>query len=37
VAEYAAMGADRVVLRARIRSGEEFSDYLDGYAGLLVS
>jgi probable F420-dependent oxidoreductase len=37
VAEYAAMGADRVVLRARIRSAEEFSDYLDGYAGLLVS
>ena len=37
VAEYAAMGADRVVLRARIRSLEEFSDYLDGYTGLLVS
>jgi probable F420-dependent oxidoreductase len=37
VAEYAAMGADRVVLRARIRSAEELSDYLDGYAGLLVS
>lgn len=36
VAEYAAMGADRVVLRARIGSLEEFSDYLDGYAGLLV-
>lgn len=37
VAEYAEMGADRVVLRARIRSVEEFSDYLDGYANLLVS
>lgn len=37
VAEYAAMGADRVVLRARIRSTEEFSDYLDGYEALLVS
>jgi probable F420-dependent oxidoreductase len=37
VAEYAAMGADRVVLRARIRSLEDLSGYLDGYAGLLVS
>jgi probable F420-dependent oxidoreductase len=37
VAEYAAMGADRVVLRPRIRSLEEFSDYLDGYDHLLVS
>jgi probable F420-dependent oxidoreductase len=37
VAEYAEMGADRVVLRARIGSLPELSDYLDGYAGLLVS
>jgi probable F420-dependent oxidoreductase len=37
VAEYADMGADRVVLRARIRTLDEFSDYLDGYASLLVS
>jgi probable F420-dependent oxidoreductase len=37
VAEYAEMGADRVVLRGRIRSTEELSDYLDGYDHLLVS
>jgi probable F420-dependent oxidoreductase len=37
VAEYGEMGADRVVLRPRIGSLAEFSDYLDGYAGLLVS
>jgi probable F420-dependent oxidoreductase len=37
VAQYAEMGADRVVLRPRIRSMEEFSDYLDGYDHLLVS
>ena len=37
VAEYAEMGADRVVLRARIRTLDELSDYLDGYASLLVS
>jgi len=37
VAEYAEMGADRVVLRARIRTLDELSDYLDGYAPLLVS
>ena len=32
VAQYAEMGADRVVLRARIRSLDDLSDYLDGYA-----
>ena len=37
VAEYAEMGADRVVLRARIRTLDELSDYLDSYASLLVS
>jgi probable F420-dependent oxidoreductase len=35
VAEYGEMGADRVVLRPRIRTLPEFSDYLDGYADLL--
>jgi probable F420-dependent oxidoreductase len=35
VAEYAEMGADRVVLRARIRSVDEFAAYLDGYAEVL--
>lgn len=35
VAEYAAMGADRVVLRARIGSLVEFSASLDPYAPLL--
>lgn len=37
VAEYGDMGADRVVLRARIGSPEEFADWLDGYSDLLVS
>jgi probable F420-dependent oxidoreductase len=36
VAEYAEMGAHRVVLRARIRSTEDLSDYLDGYDHLLT-
>jgi alkanesulfonate monooxygenase SsuD/methylene tetrahydromethanopterin reductase-like flavin-dependent oxidoreductase (luciferase family) len=35
VAEYAEMGADRVVLRPRIGSLDEFSAFLDVYAGLL--
>jgi probable F420-dependent oxidoreductase len=32
VGEYAAMGADRVVIRARIGSLERFDEYLDQYA-----
>jgi probable F420-dependent oxidoreductase len=36
-AEYFEMGANRVVLRPRIGSLAEFSDYLDGYGDLLVS
>jgi len=37
VAEYGAMGADRVVLRPRIGSLEEFAAFLDAYRDLLVS
>jgi len=35
VAEYGEMGADRVVLRPRIRSLAEFSEFLDRYTPLL--
>jgi alkanesulfonate monooxygenase SsuD/methylene tetrahydromethanopterin reductase-like flavin-dependent oxidoreductase (luciferase family) len=35
VAEYAAMGADRIVLRPRIGSLDQFSSWLDGYGGLI--
>jgi hypothetical protein len=31
------MGADRVVLRGRIRSREELGEFLDGYSAQLVS
>jgi len=37
VAEYAEMGADRIVLRPRIGSLDEFSAFLDVYDGLLAS